>query len=121
MLGQVYNPTAIVYDPALTLRDYLERAGGPSEGADSEHLYVVKADGSIISNAGYRNSGKSRLFPLLPAVSGSFWTMRLEPGDTMYVPETLIYVNNVEYAKDVTQIIASTAQSLAVIGLLAWH
>ncbi len=119
VLGQVYNPTAILYDPALTLRDYLERAGGPSEGADPEHVYVVKADGSIVTDAGYRNSGRSRLFPLLPVVSGSFWTTHMEPGDTVYVPEKLIYANNVEYAKDIMQIVASTAESLAIIGLLA--
>jgi protein involved in polysaccharide export with SLBB domain len=48
VLGQVYSPTAIIYNPTLNVRDYLERAGGPSESADTEHLMVVKVDGSVL-------------------------------------------------------------------------
>ena len=39
VLGRVYSPNAIVYDPSLKVRDYLERAGGPAEGADTDHIF----------------------------------------------------------------------------------
>jgi hypothetical protein len=44
---------------------------------------------------------------------------RLGPGDTIYVPERLIYTTPLQYATDVTQVIANSATSLAVLGILA--
>jgi protein involved in polysaccharide export with SLBB domain len=121
VLGEVYHPTAIVYEPALTVGDYLQRAGGPAEGADADHTFVVKADGSIVTDEAVRNGGRGRIFPLLPVISGGLMDQHLEPGDTVYVPQKLIYTSDLEYTKDVTQIVASSAQALAVIALLALH
>src|SRR5208282_5477059 len=59
VLGQVYSPTAIIYDPALTVQDYFQRAGGPTRGADTDHVMVVKVDGSVLTDEGVKNSGKS--------------------------------------------------------------
>jgi len=65
-----------------------------------------------------RSSKKARMFPLLPMISGGLMSAKLDPGDTIYVPQKLIYTNNLELASSVTQIIASSASSLAVIALL---
>jgi len=119
VLGQVYTPNAIVYQPELRVQDYLQKAGGATDGGDSEHIYVIKADGSVLTDQGVRQSGKNRLFPLLPSVSGGLMGQRLEPGDTVYVPEKLLYISSLQYTKDVTQIIANTATGLAVLGILA--
>ena len=45
VLGQLYNPNAIVYLPSLRVRDYLQKAGGPTDAGDEDHIYVIKADG----------------------------------------------------------------------------
>ncbi|HTY56199.1 MAG TPA: SLBB domain-containing protein [Candidatus Binataceae bacterium] len=119
VLGQVYSPTAIIYDPSLTVQDYFQRAGGPTRGADTDHTMVVKVDGSVLTDEGVKNSGKARTFPLLPVVSGGLMDIHLEPGDTIYVPEKFTFVSNVQYAKDITQIIANSAVSLGTLGLLA--
>jgi protein involved in polysaccharide export with SLBB domain len=121
VLGQVYNPVAIVYESDLRVKDYLQRAGGPTEGADQDHIFVVKADGAIITDAGYRDMRKAKMFPLLPAIGGGLQDAYLRPGDTIYVPEKLIYVSGLKYATDVTQIIANSATALAVIGILGSH
>ena len=34
VLGSVVNPTAVVYDPYLTVKDYLAQVGGPTKHAD---------------------------------------------------------------------------------------
>ncbi len=119
VLGQVYNPNAIVYQPGLMVRDYLQKAGGATDDGDIDHLYVVKADGSVMTDQGVRDNEKNRLFPLLPTISGGLMAQRLEPGDTIYVPEKLLYISSLQYAKDVTQIIANSATGLAVLGILA--
>jgi protein involved in polysaccharide export with SLBB domain len=119
VLGQVYNPNAIVYQPELTVRNYLQRAGGPTQGADTDHIYVIKADGSILTNESVLDSGKNRIFPLLPVISGGLMQNRLAPGDTIYVPEKLIYVSPIRYAQDMTQIVSNGMTSLGVLALLA--
>ena len=119
VLGQVYSPNAIVFRPGLTTRDYLNQAGGPNEGADPDHIMVIRADGSVMTDDGIKASKQSTLFPLLPVISGGLMSARLDPGDTVYVPEKLIYENKMLETATVTQIIANTVSSMAVIGILA--
>lgn len=118
VLGQVYNPTALVYQPGLTVRDYLEKAGGPTEGADEDHIFVIAANGSVLTDEGIRNSKKNALFPLLPVVSGGLMETTLGPGDTVYVPEKLLYISGLQYATSVTQIIANSVMAIAMFGIL---
>ena len=102
----------------LTVRDYLQKAGGPTEGADEDHIFVIAANGSVLTDEGVRNSNRNVLFPLLPVIHGGLMDTRLGPGDTVYVPEQLVYISGLQYATDITQIIANSAMSLAVIGIL---
>jgi protein involved in polysaccharide export with SLBB domain len=118
VLGQVYSPNAIMYRPGLTTSDYLNQAGGPNEGADPDHIMVIKADGSVMTDEGIKASKESTMFPLLPVISGGLMSARLDPGDTVYVPEKLIYENKMQETATITQIIANAASSLAVIGIL---
>ncbi len=118
VLGQVYNPNAIVFRPSLTVMDYLQKAGGVTEGGDMDHIYVVKADGSVVTDLGVRDSEKNRLFPLLPSISGGLMGIHLEPGDTVFVPEKLLFISPLQYVKDISQVIANFATGLAVIGIL---
>jgi protein involved in polysaccharide export with SLBB domain len=119
VLGQVYSPNAIVFRPGLSTRDYLEQAGGPNEGADPDHIMVIKADGSVLTEDGIKASKQSTMFPLLPVISGGLMTAKLDPGDTVYVPERLVYVNKLQETATIAQIVANAATALAVVGLLA--
>ncbi|HYB91446.1 MAG TPA: SLBB domain-containing protein [Candidatus Binataceae bacterium] len=119
VLGEVYSPNSIVYRPGLTVRDYLNQAGGPNEGADPGHIMVIKADGSVLTDDGLRASREATMFPLLPVISGGLMSARAEPGDTIYVPEKLEYVSKLQMTATVTQVIAQTAGALAVVGILA--
>jgi protein involved in polysaccharide export with SLBB domain len=119
VLGQVYNPAAIVFRPGLTTRDYLEQAGGPNEDADKDHIMVVKANGAVLTDEGIKQSKRSTMFPLLPVVSGGLMSAQLEPGDTVYVPEKLIFENKMQETATIAQIVANAATGLAVVGILA--
>ncbi len=119
VLGQVYSPSAIVYRPGGTVRDYLNMAGGPTEGADPDHIMVIKADGAVETDQGIRDSKESTMFPLLPVISGGLMAAKVEPGDTIYVPERLVYVNKLQVASTVTQVIANSMMGIATLGILA--
>jgi polysaccharide export outer membrane protein len=119
VMGQVYAPTAIVYDPAMRVEDYLQRAGGPTELADPENIFVIKANGLILTRRGYDLSRRSQIFPFLPVISGGLMASRLQPGDTVYVPDKIVRSNKLEVARDVATIIGQSATALGMIGVLA--
>ena len=47
--GQVFNPTAVSYRPGKNAKWYLGQAGGPTQLANRKAMFVVRADGSVIS------------------------------------------------------------------------
>ena len=73
--GQVYNPTAITYVPGKTAEWYLQQAGGPTELALKKAIYVIRANGSVVSSQG---SGWFK---------GGVLNAKLRPGDVLVVPE----------------------------------
>lgn len=79
--GQVYNSSALSYAPGKNAGWYLQQAGGPTSLADKKAVYVIRADGSVVGREG--------------GIGGGFWrgnalSTRLQPGDTVVVPEKFI-------------------------------
>ncbi|MCL2182225.1 MAG: SLBB domain-containing protein [Chitinispirillia bacterium] len=78
VLGEVYSPGTFRLDAGnQTVVHYLDIAGGPKETANKKAIYVIKANGSVISNKAARNS-----------------SVKLEPGDVVIVPAKIRYSNN---------------------------
>ncbi|MBV8357016.1 MAG: SLBB domain-containing protein, partial [Deltaproteobacteria bacterium] len=121
VLGQVNNPTAIAARPGLTVSDYLYKAGGPTTNGDMNQLMLIKADGSVITEDSIKN-GRGSLFPLLALTSGGILNRTVNAGDTIYVPDNLTDIPkmiSLTEKKDIAQIVASAAQGVAVVGILA--
>jgi protein involved in polysaccharide export with SLBB domain len=74
--GQVYNQTAITYQPGRSARWYLAQAGGLTQIADKKAVFVIRADGSVVSAS--NNSGWWPGDPL---------SAEMRPGDAIMVPE----------------------------------
>ena len=54
--GQVFNPTAVSYSPGRSAKWYLSQSGGLTQVADKSAVFVVRADGSVLSaknNSGF--------------------------------------------------------------------
>ena len=103
VVGSVYNQNAFIYRPNQRLSDYLARAGGPTKDADPSSIYVVKADGSVISR---RQSG---WLPIGQQIDN------LMPGDTIVVPEKLDRYRLTKELRDWSQVFYQFA--LGVVGL----
>ena len=73
VVGAVFNQTAFRYVQGKTVKEYLHDAGGSSRDADTGHMYLLEADGSIINN-----HSKKYL--------GGIGHMQLMPGDAIVVP-----------------------------------
>ncbi|MFB3881408.1 MAG: polysaccharide biosynthesis/export family protein [Armatimonadota bacterium] len=55
--GSVSSPGPVAYDPRHRLLDYLERAGGPTTGADLSNVVVTSVSGSRVGSTRYDLSG----------------------------------------------------------------
>lgn len=104
VVGEVLNQNTFVYNSKLDTDDYLAKAGGVTELANEEYIYIVKANGETIK---YESS--------------YFWGNDKEifKGDTIVVPMEFDTFSDMKFAKDVSSILyqfAITAASLKTVG-----
>jgi len=107
VIGTVYEQASFLYQADYRTGDYLKKAGGPSRSADRSHMFVVRADGSVIS----RRAG-STLF------AKSFDALPMFPGDTLVVPT---YINRTTFVRgliDWSQILSNFGLGAAAINVL---
>jgi hypothetical protein len=76
--GQVYNAAAITFLPGKNAGWYLRRAGGATEVANTKEIFVIRANGSVVG----RRSGEW--------YSEGVLDTKMEPGDTVVVPQKII-------------------------------
>ncbi|MFC1869454.1 SLBB domain-containing protein [Thermodesulfobacteriota bacterium] len=115
ILGEVYNPTALLAEKERTVGYYLSLVGGPTENADKGQIYIVKADGSVIS----KKQGKFGLVSWSNKESrwrvGSFNSIELDPGDTIIVPKKLLKFAWLRLTKDISQVLYQIAVTAGVL------
>ncbi len=107
VFGSVFNGGNYLFNEGRALDAYLALAGGPTRGADVSSTFVVRANGSVVSN--------QQRFRWLGG--GAFGELRAEPGDTIFVPEELNKTTFVQAAKDWTQILYQFG--LGIAGIVA--
>jgi protein involved in polysaccharide export with SLBB domain len=116
VLGQVFNPTSLIYDEKHPeVRYYLARTGGPTKYAEEKQIYVIRADGSVVSkeksSLNVQWDEPNRRWGL----GRSFYSVKLYPGDTILVPEKVIVPSVMKNIKDITQILANIAITAGVL------
>lgn len=107
VMGSVFSRNnAFIFSKNRSVGDYLALAGGPTESADSDSIFVVRADGSVVS---------AKQFGWM---SRSFNSVASLPGDVIVVPEKFDRTGFVKNALDWTQILANFGTGLAGIKVL---
>jgi protein involved in polysaccharide export with SLBB domain len=117
VIGEVYNSTALAFEEGKTVDYYLNMVGGPSESAEEGQIYVVKANGAVISKA------QSSFFGSVNwdsdakrwTMGRSFGSVALDPGDTVIVPKKIEEYPWLRITKDITQIAYQIAVAAGVI------
>jgi protein involved in polysaccharide export with SLBB domain len=105
VVGAVMNQNAFLYRPDAHLSDYLRDAGGPSRQADKSRTFILRADGSVTSST----NGKS-IF-----ASSAIGSQKLNPGDTIIVPEKLWRPSAMNEVMTWVQLFTSLSLSAAAI------
>ena len=101
--GEVLFPNAVAFDSSLGLDDYIRRAGGYTQNADSARIIVARRDGSFIEAGGKRGFFSSE--PVRVAIRAG--------DEVLVLPK--IDVKSRQIWKDMTQIIYQIAVSAKVV------
>lgn len=96
IFGSVFNGGNFLLREGSSVEDILKLAGGPTRGADARSVFVIRANGSVVSarqtNGGWLGGSNMENLPALP-------------GDTVFVPEEMNKTTFMQEAKDWTQIL----------------
>jgi protein involved in polysaccharide export with SLBB domain len=104
VLGEVMQPGSYSYQPGMTVKDYVKRAGGYAQFSDEDLTFIVMPDGSA------RKIETSWL---------GFDAAALPPGSSIVVPRDLAPLTTRQIILDVTGIFSSLAVTLASLAVLA--
>jgi protein involved in polysaccharide export with SLBB domain len=115
VVGEVYNPTSLLYEKDRTVAYYLQRVGGPTRDADEKFISVIKADGSVVSIAQKNPDSVYWDSEAHQWNFGGFMNIRLNPGDTIIVPRKMDKFLWLKTTKDLTQILFQAALAAGVI------
>lgn len=103
VVGEVARPATHQYQPGFGLMDYLKLSGGVGDRGDTEGIYIARANGQII------NLEKS-LWSF-----GTLGSQEVAVGDTIVVPVSSDYKDNLDYWTDITRVIYEGLVSIAVV------
>jgi protein involved in polysaccharide export with SLBB domain len=102
ILGEVQSPTSHVFQAGLTRDDYIARSGGTTQKADRKRIYVVRANGDVISGERSGWFRKSR-------------SVEMRPGDTIVVPLDTERIRALPLWQAVTTILYNLAVALLAV------
>lgn len=102
VIGQVYNPATFIYSNKKTVGDYINMAGTTNKLADNSSVYILHADGSLYSKQ------QAGLF-------SPFYSLNLNPGDAIIVPQDISLTNTTQTLINWTQILANFGLGVAAI------
>jgi protein involved in polysaccharide export with SLBB domain len=101
VIGEVQSVTSHLYRPGLTRDDYIAMSGGETRRADHGRVYVVRADGSVVTSSGSRWFRSS--------------SVEMKPGDTVVVPLNAEHIPPLPFWQAVTQILYNVAVAFLAV------
>lgn len=102
VMGAVYNPNAFIFRDGGEVRDYVQMAGGVTRSADNGRAYVIRADGSVLSRD----------------YASNFQRIRLNPGDSVVVPEQVLKTSFMTGLRNWSQVVSQFGIAAAAINVL---
>ncbi len=106
--GSVYNQIAMPYIPNKTLKWYVSQVGGFKEGANKSGVYIIRANGRIVSA-----KQQEHLFGFF---GNNFYNTIIKPGDTIVIPPKFeANILWIPLIRDITQIIFQSLSAVALI------
>ncbi len=108
VVGAVYDQNSFLYKSERRSGAYLHLAGGPNRDADKKHVFIIRADGSVVSR-----EAANGLW------GNTFEQLRMNPGDTIVVPEKGFNVSGLRGFLEYSQLFSQFALGAASIAVIA--
>jgi protein involved in polysaccharide export with SLBB domain len=107
VVGAVYEQSSFLFNPQRRVFGYLKQAGGANRDADKNHAFMIRADGSVLS----RESAKTFW-------GNEFDQARVQPGDTIVVPEKTYRGNGIRTLLNFSQLFSSIALGAGALAVI---
>jgi protein involved in polysaccharide export with SLBB domain len=107
VVGAVYDQNSFLFETQRHAGVYLHLAGGPNRDADKKHIFVIRADGSVISR-----EAESGIW------GNEFDNLRMNPGDTIVVPEKTFKPSALRGVLDWSQLFSQFALGAAALSVI---
>jgi protein involved in polysaccharide export with SLBB domain len=108
VVGAVYNQNSLLFRENRRLFDYLKLSGGGTRDADMKHIFVIRADGSVLSKTNTSGTWSG----------GGLEHIRAIPGDTLVIPTRLDKGSTMRGIRDWSQVIGQIGLGAAAINVL---
>lgn len=102
VIGEVNHASSHLYDATLTREDYIEMSGGLTARADEARVYIVRANGKVITDSGTQWFSTSR--------------NEVRRGDTIVAPLDVDHLRPLTLAKTIAEIMGDFGVAVA-----AWN
>ena len=109
VVGQVYYPSSHMFRDDRAVFDYINLSGGMREMAQHEHVFIVQANGEVVST---RSALSTWGWALKPK------NLTVTPGSTIYVPLSLDRINGREFAQSWADMLYKISISAASLDFL---
>jgi protein involved in polysaccharide export with SLBB domain len=103
VVGEVQFPTSHLYEKSLGKEDFIKRSGGFTANADKDRVFIVRANGSVMSKGGTGWFG------------GGGSGKGMAPGDVIVVPINMEKSRLMENIVNGTQIVYQLAIAAAAV------
>ena len=107
VVGAVNNQNSFLYNRVRKVGYYLQMAGGPNRSADSNHAFVIRANGEVVARERWNGPW-----------GNSFESLRMNPGDTIVVPDKTIKPSAMRGFLDWSQLFSQFALGAAYLTVL---
>jgi protein involved in polysaccharide export with SLBB domain len=107
VVGAVYDQNSFLFRDGGSAGHYIHLAGGPDRDADWHHTFVIRADGSVLSREAVKGPW-----------GNSFKNLKMNPGDTIIVPDKTLRPTALRGLLDWTQIFSQLAIGAAAVEVL---
>ena len=107
VVGAVYDQNSFLYENGRRAGTYLHLAGGPNRDADRRHMFIIRADGSVISR-----DAANGLW------GNQFDNLRMNPGDTIVVPDKTFKPSALRGFIDWSQLFSQFALGAAALSVI---
>jgi len=107
VVGAVYDQNSFLYEAVRRAGTYLHLAGGPNRDADRKHIFIIRADGSVISR-----EAESGIW------GNEFENLPMNPGDSIVVPEKTLKPSALRGILDYSQMFSQFALGAAALSVI---